>query len=209
VPIVNGYCSVGELREQLDDEYQKISDTLIERAINAVSRAIDKYCGFPRRKFWKDVTPTTHEYVVGTIDALYIDDVASRSGLILQTDISGDGSFGSTWSLSDFVLKPLNVEANGPAYAFTLIEAVGNRLFPTAQNGRPTVRVTAFHGWSEVPDEVAQACLIRSTSILKRKDAPFGVAGFGEFGTSVRIRAEDPDVADLLGPFRRYGAGTV
>lgn len=201
--VVNGYCSVAELREQLDDEYQKIPDALIERAINAVSRAIDNYCGFPLRKFWKDVTPTTHLYVPTDADVLYVDDIADRSGLVLVSN-------GETWTVdTDFVLYPFNADVLNPAHAFTSIRTVGSRLFRADRTGRPTVSVTALHGWSAVPDEVSQSCVIRSTSILKRKDAPFGVAGFGEFGTSVRIRAEDPDVADLLASFRRYGAGTT
>lgn len=200
--VVNGYCSVAELREQLDDEYQKIPDTLIERAINAVSRAIDNYCGFPRRRFWKDLTPTTHVYVPDLTDVLYVDDIADASSVVIVT-----GS--DTWLAGDYTLFPVNAAALGPAYAYTKIVATGSRLFTMDRTGRPTVSVTGLHGWSAVPDAVAQSCIIRATSILKRKDAPFGVAGFGEFGTSVRIRAEDPDVADLLGPFRRYGAGTV
>lgn len=200
--VVNGYCSVAELREQLDDEYQKIPDTLIERAINAVSRAIDNYCGFPRRKFWKDSTPTTHVYVPSMNDVLYVDDIADASSVVIDAD-------GTGWTTDDFTLYPLNAEALNPAYAYTKIMATGSRRFPIDRTGRPTVSITALHGWSAIPDEVTQSCVIRSTSILKRRDAPFGVAGFGEFGTSVRIRAEDPDVADLLGSFRRYGAGTV
>lgn len=199
--VVNGYCSVADLREQLDDEYQKIPDSLIERAINAVSRAIDNYCGFPKRKFWKDLTPTTHLYTPDLIDVLYVDDIADGSSLIVVVD-------GNTWGTDDYTLHPLNAGFT-PSFAYTKIVATGSRRFPLNWTGRPTVSITGLHGWSAVPDEVVQSCIIRSTSILKRKDAPFGVAGFGEFGTSVRIRAEDPDVADLLGPYRRYGAGTV
>lgn len=200
--IVNGYCSVADLREQLDDEYQKIPDSLIERAISAVSRAIDNYCGFPRRRFWKDLAPTTRMYLPEFSDTLFVDDIADKSGLVISTD-------GSVWSSDQFVLYPFDAELRSVAYAYTRIIAVGSRRFPMDGTGRPTVSVTGTHGWSAVPDEVTEACIIRSTSILKRKDAPFGVAGFGEFGTSVRIRAEDPDVADLLSPYRRYGVGTV
>jgi hypothetical protein len=37
---------------------------------------------------------------------------------------------------------------------------------------------------------------------FKLKDAPFGVAGFGDFGV-VRVR-ENPAVARLLAPYKRY-----
>lgn len=199
--IVNGYCTVAELREQLDDEYQKIPDALIERSINAVSRAIDSYCGFPRRKFWQDLAPTTHLYIPEFSDSLYVNDIADGASLVVVVD-------GVTWSPSDYTLFPLNASALNACYAYTRIVATGSERFTASWNGRPTVSITGLHGWSAVPDEVNQACLIRSTAILKRRDAPFGVAGFGEFGTSVRIRAEDPDVADLLMPLRRYGVGT-
>lgn len=210
MPVVNGYCSVADVKEHVSDtEFNTIPTSLIERAISAVSRAIDNYCGFPRRRFWRDQSPTAHEYVSDSPFILYVDDIASKVGLTVETDPSGDGTYSEIWSLSDYVLKPLNSDVNGTAFAWTRIEAVGVQRFPLARNGRPTVRVTGLHGWSAVPDEVLQACIIRTVSILKRKDAPFGVAGFGEFGTSVRIRAEDPDVADLLASFRRYGAGTT
>jgi hypothetical protein len=208
VAIVSGYCSVADVREHIDDSGSSIPTALIERAVNAVSRAIDRYCGFPKRRFWKDSTPTAHEYVVDYPGVLYVTDIASRSGLTVQTDDAGDGTYSTTWSPTDFVLGPVNADVDSWAYAFTRIEAVGARLFPTSRIGRSTLKITGTHGWSAIPDEVTQACILRSVSILKRKDAPFGVAGFGEFGTAVRIRAEDPDVADLLSTFRRYGAGT-
>jgi len=210
VPVVNGYCSVADIKEHVGDtEFGTIPDTLIERAINATSRAIDNYCGFPRRRFWQDITPTTHEYVTDVWDSLYIDDLSSTTGLVIATDVAGDSLFSTVWTPSDYRLYPLNANVNGSAFAWTQIRPVGSVRFPLSRYGRTTVRITGLHGWSAVPPEVTQACVIRTTSILKRKDAVFGVAGFGEFGTSVRIRAEDPDVADLLATFRRYGAGTT
>lgn len=206
--VVNGYCSVFDVREHIDDTSNTIPNAVIERAINAVSRAIDNYCGFPLRRFWKDSTPTARDYVVDDPYVMFVTDIASKSGLTIQTD-TGDGTFSTTWASTDYQLTPLNADLNGFAYAWTKVEAIGSRLFPFSSTGRPTLRITASHGWSAIPDEVYQACVIRTVSILKRKDAPFGVAGFGEFGTSVRIRAEDPDVADLLMSFRRYGAGTT
>lgn len=207
--VVNGYCSLADIKEHVGDtEFNTIPDTLIERAINATSRAIDNYCGFPRRRFWRDLTPTTHEYVTDVWDSLYIDDLSSKVGLVISTD-TGDGLFSNVWGLSSFALYPLNADVNGSAFAWTQIRPVGSTHFPLSRDGRASVRVTGLHGWSAIPAEVTQACVIRTTSILKRKDAVFGVAGFGEFGTSVRIRAEDPDVADLLATFRRYGAGTT
>lgn len=203
--VVNGYCSVEDVRQHIDDQDSTIDTVMIERAINAASRAIDNYCGFPTRRFWKDETPTVHEYTPENQRYVWIDDLASKTGLIIETG----AEFTTVLPTTDYLLKPLNVDRFGPAYAWTKLELVGSSLFPIDIHGRPTVRITGIHGWSEIPSEVEQACILKAVSILKRKDAPFGVAGFGEFGTAVRVRADDPDVVDLLKSFVRYGAGTT
>jgi hypothetical protein len=208
--VTNGYCSVNDIKEHIDDtDFSTVPTALIERAINAVSRAIDRYCGFPKRKFWLDPSVTVRSYVVYEYGCVWVHDIGSTVGLIVATDGAGDGTYSTVWSTSDYRLEPSDADQLGTAYAYWKIVALGSRYFPMSYQNRPTLRVTARHGWSAIPDEVSQACVIRATSIIKRKDAPFGVAGFGEFGTSVRIRAEDPDVADLLSPFRRYEAGSV
>jgi len=206
VAVVNGYCSVADIREHVNDsEFNTLEVALVERAINAASRAIDRYCGFPKRRFWKDSVATTRTYTPTYTDVIWIADLASTVGLLI--DVGTD--YSDPLAPTEYQLGPKDADQLGTAYAWTKLEAIGSQLFPIDRTGRPTVRITGLHGWSAVPDEVTQACVIKSTSLLKRKDAVFGVAGFGEFGTAVRIRAEDPDVADLLGPFRRYGAGTT
>ena len=94
--------------------------------------------------------------------------------------------------------------AAGTPFAFWVIEAIGDLEFTTHER-RSTLQVTAKHGWSAVPDDVAQACILKAAALFKRKDAPFGVAGFGEFG-AVRIGKEDPQVIELLQEYRRYKA---
>jgi hypothetical protein len=53
-----------------------------------------------------------------------------------------------------------------------------------------------------VPTAVKQACVIQSSRIFKRLDSPLGVAGFGDMG-AIRVgRYLDPDVEQLLMPYR-------
>ena len=215
MPVTNGYCSVGDLKEQIDDtDFNVVPTALIERAINAVSRSIDRYCGFPRRKFWIDTNPTVRHYDARAFaadePALWIADVGSKTGLTVEVDTALNGSFSTALTENvDYTLGPdPDADQTGAAFAFWKLSFVNGTHAIPIHYGRPTVRVTGLHGWSEVPDEVTQACVLRITSIVKRKDAPFGVAGFGEFGTAVRIRAEDPDVAAMLDPLARYGAGS-
>jgi hypothetical protein len=48
------------------------------------------------------------------------------------------------------------------------------------------IQVTGTFGWPAVPLNVKEATLIQAADTFRSKDAPFGVAGFGEFGV-VRV----------------------
>lgn len=204
--VVNGYCSVAEVREHLGDASSQLATALLERAVNASSRAIDRYCG---RRFWSDDSVVTRTYTVADQYLLQVDDISTRTGVIIKTGTDG-ATFPTTWAATDFTLEPRNADITSgtdiaDAFAFWQIAATGARFFPS-YGRRSTVSVTARFGWSAVPDDVAQATIIKAVSLFKRKDAPFGVAGFGEFG-AVRIGANDPDVAGLLSQFRNPVAG--
>lgn len=195
--IVNGYCSTADVRSQLTDTAGKLDAALIEKAISAASRAIDRYCG---RRFWRDSVPVARVFDVCDPCRLTVDDIATTAGLAVAVDSGNDGTFSTSWTNADFQLRPLNADANGGAYAWWEIVTVGGRYFPPSRLGRPSVRVTATWGWSSVPDEVSSATILKATSLFKRRDAPFGVAGFTDFG-AVRITKQDPDVINLLAPF--------
>jgi hypothetical protein len=204
--VTNGYCTEAELRGQFEDDGEKLDQALLERAINATSRAIDRYCG---RRFWLDGTASARVYRPADPYTLLVHDIATTDGLIIKTDTTGDGSYATTWASTDYQLEPLDADADGGAYAWWQITAIGNYTFPMRRVAglaerplRPTVQVTVPWGWSEIPDDVNQGSLIKAASLFRRKDAPFGVAGFSEFGP-VRITRQDPDVINLISPFMR------
>lgn len=202
--VTNGYCTVAQLREHFADDTSLLTTALLERAINATSRAIDKFTG---RRFWVD--PTVQAKVFRPDDAYEadVDDISTTTGLIVATDTTGDGTFATTWASTDYQLEPLNANTDATAHAWWRIVAVDRYTFPVELR-RTTLRVTAKFGWSAIPDEVEEACLLRAASIFKRKEAIFGVAGFGDFGV-VRIGRQDPDVMDLLHRFIKIGVGAV
>lgn len=205
MPVVNGYCTLAELRTWMGDTGTILPAELLEGAINATSRMIDGYCG---RRFWKDPAPTTRDFRVRDSDIVWVSDIADRTSLTIQTDDFGDGSFATTWTSSDYDLSPYNYE-DDPAtpHAFYRIHAL-TRSFPV-NNIRRTLRVTTPFGWSAIPDPVHQACLMKSNMLVLRKDSPYGIAGFSEFGV-VRInRTEDPEVTRLLAPFIRSEVVTI
>lgn len=204
MPLVNAYCSVAQLREQFKDDGSRTTTTLLERAIHASSRAIDDHCG---RRFWTDAAVVARQYRPSDAYSVFVDDISTRTGVIVATDTTGDGTYATTWDAADFDLEPRNADvaaagSTGPAYSFTSIVAIDDKLFPL-HDRRATLRITAKFGWSAVPVSVEEACILKAASLFKRKDSPDGMAGMSEFGP-VRISKRDPDVVALLHPFVRH-----
>lgn len=198
--VVNGYATVEQVRAELKDDDGRLDAPLLEKAINAASRAVDAWTG---RRFWQDAEPAARLYRPSGPYRVEVDDISTRTGLIVQTDTSGDASWATTWDVGDYELEPLNADGNGGAYAWWEIVSAGGR-FPCATR-RAAVQVTARWGWSAIPAEVEEATILRAVALFRRKEAPFGVAGFGEFG-AVRITRRDADVIDLLAPFQKVMA---
>ena len=199
--LTNPYCTVDAIRGQLSDKDAKVDDVIVERAINATSRAVDDWCG---RRFWQDATVKTRVYNVGDRACARVDDISTTTGLLVATDAGSDGTFETSWTIgTDFFLEPLNADADGPAYAWWDLVACGSKRFPIPRTSRrPSLQVTAKFGWSAIPPQVEQAAVLRAVAIFKRKESPQGVAGFGDFG-AIRIGRQDPDVIALLSPFQR------
>lgn len=205
--VTNAYCTQAELREHMGDTGEKLDAALLDKAINATSRAIDRYCD---RRFWQDAAPTTRVYRADDQHVIYVDDISTSTGLILATDPQLNGAWPDEWAASDYQLEPLNSDVvaagdEGDAFSWYRIVAVGVHRFPV-DPFRVTVKVTARFGWSAIPDDVNEACILKATSLFRRKDAPYGVAGFADFGP-VRVTRRDPDVLDLLGPYTLKAIG--
>jgi len=205
VAVTNGYCTVAELRTQLGDGTSTLPLADLERAINATSRAIDRHTG---RRFWQDPTAQTKVYRPDDAYMAWVHDISTTTGLIIRTDTTGDGSWATTWTSDQYQLEPLNADGESTAYAWWRITAVDTELFPVHVY-RTTLQVTAKFGWSAVPDEVTEACLIRAAALFKRKEAIFGIAGENSFGTVRISRRMDPDVMDLLGPYIKLSVRAV
>lgn len=201
--LVNAYCTVAELRTHLGDPGTSLSTELLERAISASSRAINRHCG---QRFWLDAVVVARVYRPRLADRVYVDPIGARAGVVVKSDTAGDGTFATTWDAADFDLEPRNADVvatgdTADAFAFSRIVAIGTKAFPVDER-RATLQVTARFGWSAVPDDVKEACLLKAASLFKRKDAPFGVAGVNDFGP-VRISRKDSDVIELLSPLVR------
>lgn len=191
--ITNGYCTLNEIKAALRLS-DATDDTLLEKAIEGASRRIDGYCG---RFFYQKAATvdlfTRFPYVVA------IPELAS-STLTLSTDDAGDRTFSNTWSASDYLLEPTDVAITGRPYE--KIIAVGSKSFPLFFDpDRPSVRLAGTFGWSAVPHDVREACLLLAMRGFARYNAALGVVGFADM--AIQVRAVDPDVRDLLMPYRK------
>ena len=201
--ITNGYATRNQVKAALRiGTADTLDDDLIDNCVGAASRLIDGYCN---RRFWQ--SGTAEARVFQAEDSFYcsIDDIAGTA-LTLRSSTQADGTFDLTWSRSDYQLEPLNGNLDGLTWSYDKIRAVGDYLFPTVNANygeQALVQVTAIFGWPAVPEPVTQATIIQASRIFKRYDSPLGVAGFGDLGAIRVSRFLDPDMAQLVEPYRR------
>ena len=201
--ITNGYATRNQIKAALRiGTADNSDDDLIDNCAGAASRLIDGYCN---RKFWSVGSATSRVYTAEDDYYCSIDDIAGTA-LTLKTSSLADGVFDVTWTVTDYQLEPLNGNLDGLTWSYDKIRAVGDYLFPNINANYGTqalVQVTAIFGWPSVPEPVTQATIIQASRLFKRYDSPLGVAGFGDMGAIRVSRALDPDVAQLVEPYRR------
>jgi hypothetical protein len=194
--ITNGYATLAEVKAALRIS-DAIDDTLLEMAIESASRVID---GYAARQFYSSGTATRY-YVADDNFVVQVDDLANGTVTVRSSE-SGNGQYDVTWGSDDIQLEPLNGVLDGQNWTYTSIRAIGDYLFPI-EGGEALVQVTGTWGWPSVPIAIKQACIIQSSRIYKRLDSPLGVAGFGDMGAIRVSRSLDPDVEQLVMPYKR------
>lgn len=194
--ITNGYATLAQTKAALRIT-DNIDDSLLEMAIESSSRAID---GYTMRSFYSSGT-ATRIYIAESPDLVQIDDLAGTA-IVLETDPDANRTWADTWKVSDYQLEPVNGIVDGLQVPYTRIRAVGDYSFPV-DSDEALVRITGVFGFPSVPTPVIQACIIQASRYFKRLDSPLGVAGFGELGAIQVTRDIDPDVAQMLEPYRK------
>jgi len=195
--ITNGYCTLNEVKAALRLT-DAIDDTLIENSIEGASRRIDGYCG---RFFYQ--TTTAVKFFASNPYRLPVPDISSTSGLVVKTDDNGDGTFETTLTLNtDYLVEPLDAALQ--SRPFRTLTMIGGKTFPIFHLPQEAgVEVTATFGFPAIPDDVREACVLLSMRQFARYNAALGVMAFGDMAVSVR--SVDPDVRDLLNPYRVLG----
>jgi hypothetical protein len=191
--LTNAYATLAQVKAALRIT-DSVDDSLLEMAIESASRLID---GYTYRYFYNAGT-AVRNFAAEDSYLVNIDDLVSISELKTTDEI---GSEYTTWNATDYQLQPVNGKQDGLNIPYTSILAVDDKLFNTL-GSQALVRITGVWGWSAVPIAVTQATIIQSSRIYKRLDSPLGVAGFGDLG-AIRVgRSLDPDVEQLVMPYR-------
>jgi hypothetical protein len=203
------YATLAELREYVTRSSETVDDVDLAIALTAASRAVDLTSsqGMPRqfglvasaeeRRYTPRGSRSRGSWVVE------VDDFQTTTGLLVNLDLDGDGTFSD--AITGFTKLPLNAAAKG--YPWEKI------VIPDTYNGslcgkEGEVAATAKWGWTAVPTAVKLATLLQGSRFMKRREAPFGVAGSPESGTEIRLLARvDPDVAVSLRKYVRHAWG--
>lgn len=196
--ITNGYCTLQEVKAALRLS-DSIDDTLIENSIESASRRIDGYCG----RFFYKTAATAVPLFANNSYRLMTSDISSTTGLIVKLDDNGDGTFETTLTLNtDYIVEPTDYAILGrPIRTITMI---GGYTFPLFYiPSECGVQVTAQWGWNAVPDDVREACVLLAIRQFARYNAALGVMAFADM--AITVRAVDPDVRDLLQPYKLLG----
>jgi hypothetical protein len=196
--IANGYASLSQIKAaaRITDA---VDDSLLEMAVESASRMIDAECD---RNFYSSGT-ATRDFTPNDLYTVDTDDLTSI--VSVKLDDTGDLTFPITLAVTDFQTEPLNQRVSGNPYPIYRLRMIGDYLLPIWGN-QATVRIQGVYGFTPLPIQVTQACVIQASRIFKRLDSPLGIAGFGDMG-AVRVSSRvDPDVAMLIRPFKKYAA---
>lgn len=189
-PLGGPYADFDRAKKRLaiPDSDTTRDDEIMENLLSA-SDAINRWCG---RQFGKTDVATERTYYSSSL-GVDIDDAWTTDGMV----INGGAYVGSTYRLVG------GVRDGVPGWPYTGLRYAA-ALHPILLNvATSEITVAAKWGWAEVPPGVQQACLMLAADDFKSGDAPFGVAGFGDY--VVRIRA-NPKVAEKLAPYTREPA---
>ncbi len=193
--ITNGYATLAEVKAvlRLTDS---TDDTLLENTIEGASRRIDGFCG----TFFYQTAQVINIYPINEYRLSFPD---ASSVTYIKTDNDGDGTYETTWTLNtDYQLEPLDRALQNRPYRQAT--AIGAKTYPIFfLPDAPGVQLSATFGWPAVPDDVREACILLSIRGFARYNAALGVVGFNDM--AIQVRAIDPDVRDLLSPYRKLG----
>ncbi len=198
--ITNGYATLAEIRARLaiSDPVDIGQDTMLERMVEAASRAID--------------SDTGQSFYAATATRYFRAQSATRLALgcrllsitTLKCDQDGDRTYEETWAATDYDLMPQASAHASVGYTWIDTAPAGRYYFPVGRNPR-SVEIAGTWGYAATtPPAVHEACCLIAEQLFLRKDAALGTQGAAGFiHEARRVLWDDPHIAGLLRVYRR------
>lgn len=201
--ITNGYLSAAEAQDYIGRQFAD-STGVLDDIVTAASRLIDRHCGRHFYTVGTQASPVARYFDATEPDRLRLGTYNDLTTLVtLKSDDDGSGTYETTWSSTNYQLRPVGAASRAPqAEPFTEIRLLNSYDFEmTVTSGRTgLIEVAGVWGWPSVPVEVKQAARIIVAELGKLQDAPLGMLGSAEFGMSRIPPQKQRHVRELLGP---------
>lgn len=181
------YVTKDELRQHLGLRPEFVEDDAqIAVALAAAEAVVDDHCG---RTFTEDATPTVRIYRAATV--VNIEDVADTATATVEW--SADRATWATYT-GDYYFA--SAGQTWPATQWVALSSVGSGW----------LRITAKHGWADVPEAVKGAVKLVAAALLARRQSVNGVEFASDFGAIRASRYLDGTAEMMLRKYRRHSA---
>ena len=181
------------LKDGSDGKYEPLMDAICIR----VSRHIDNWFSYPAGSF--KATEATAKYFDGNGEIELWPGYMAAAPTEVAVAEAGVLASLTTWSATDYIIRPYNALAEGFPYRSLLIDLI-NGTKSRWTNFPMAVKITCQWGWSEeVPPTIEEACIIQGARWFKRGQQAFQDAGaVTELMMMRYLKKIDPDVEILL-----------
>lgn len=174
--VTDAYATAEEYRARVT-KADVADDTDILEQLTAVSRLIDSRC---RRHFTKDATVQVRLFDGNGDRKLYVNDIATATGLIVKCDLNGDYDYSdSNETLTidvDFWLGPDNAAFGSEPRPFYILETVPTsaklQVWPKQ---RRAVQVTATYGWATPPGAIKEATIAITREVRDMQESGYSL----------------------------------
>lgn len=181
-------------------------DAELLRALETASRQIDHLCsrtfevntGTPSVRYF---TPWHDSY--GGRWRVPVDDFMTLDDLEVLSWTDADENW-TTPVVGPFTALPLNAAAKGMPWNELVLPSGTSLPHPdwhgwASEDSQDYLAVTAQWGWTTLPAQVEEACLLQAARLQKRRDAVFGIVAAPDGSAQTRLQDRmDPDAVLAL-----------
>lgn len=165
--ISDAYATAVEYRSRVGKTDSGDDTTVIDPLLKAVSRLLDRECG---RHFTKDAAAVARLFDGNGCAKLYVDDIASTTGLVVKVDLNEDFDYADADETlvrdTHYWVGPANAALEAEARPWQWLELVPNNsvlsIWPAQKRA---LEVTAIFGWPAVPGAVKEATIMVAREI--------------------------------------------